>query len=68
MNYRRIAGQDCDWLQNVLTVTVAMFRQMELDTKFYKTKVMVCTPRFIWGKWGWLVYKRHLMVEGTTFR
>ena len=33
-----------------------------------KTKAMVCTPGFIWGKWGELAYKRRAMREVATFR
>ena len=45
----RIAGRDHEWVQNALTVTVAMFRRMGLETNLEKTKLMVCTPGFIWG-------------------
>ena len=37
---------------------------MNLD----KTKAMVCTPRFIWGKWGELAYKICATGEGEIFR
>ena len=29
---------------------------------------MVCTPRFIWGKWGELAYKMRATGEGATSR
>ena len=41
---------------------------MGLKTNLGKTKVMVCTPGFIWGKRGELVYKRLARREGETFR
>ena len=56
----RIAGRDHEWVQNALTVTVEMFRRMELETNMEKTKVMVCTPGFIWGEVGGLAYKRRV--------
>ena len=43
----RIVGQDHEWVQDALMVTVAMFRRMGLKTKLEKTKSMVCTPGFI---------------------
>ena len=33
-----------------------------------KTKAMVCTLRFIWGKWGEMAYKRRATREVATFR
>ena len=48
----RIAGRNHEWVHDALTVTVAMFWQMGLDTNLDKTKAVVCTPRFIWVKWG----------------
>ena len=39
-------------MQDTLTVTVTMFRRMGLKTNLEKTKFMVFTPGFIWGKWG----------------
>ena len=54
---RKILGRDHEWVQDALTVTVAMFRRMELDTNRKITKVMVCMPGFIWWKWGELAYK-----------
>ena len=32
-----------------------------------KTKLMVCTPGFIWGKWGELAYKQRATGEGEIF-
>ena len=60
MDYGRIAGWDHEWVQDTLMVTVAMFRQMGLEKNLKKTKAMVCTPGFIWGKWGELAYKRKM--------
>ena len=45
-----IAGRDHEWVQETLTVTVAMFQRMGLETNLDKTKAMVCTLGFIWGK------------------
>ena len=33
-----------------------------------KTKAMVCTPEFIWGKWEEWAYKRQTTGESATFR
>ena len=43
----RIAGWDHEWVQDALTVTVAMFQRMGLEKNLDKTKAMVRTPRFI---------------------
>ena len=53
----RIAGKDPEWVQDALKVKVAMFRRMGLDANLEKTKLMVCTPRLIWGKWEEMAYK-----------
>ena len=29
---------------------------------------MVCTPGFVWGKWGRQAYKQQATVEGATFQ
>ena len=63
----RIGGRDHKWVQDALTVTVAMFRRMGLGTNLENTKAMVCTPGFIWGKVGDLAYKRRSTGEGETF-
>ena len=47
---------------------LAMFCMMGLKDSLEKIKAMVCTPGFIWGKWGDMVYKKRLMGEGATFR
>ena len=64
----RIAGRYHEWVQDALTVTVAMFRQIGLETNLKKNKVMVCIPRFIWGMWRGLAYTRRATGEGETFR
>ena len=33
-----------------------------------KTKAMVCTPGFIWGKWEEFSFKRQETGEGANFR
>ena len=48
----RIVGQYHEWVQDALTMTVAMFLRMGLETNLEKTKAMVCTPGLIWVKWG----------------
>ena len=45
-----------------------MFRRMGLEDNLEKTKAMVCTPRFIWGKLEETAYKRRDTGEGATFR
>ena len=55
--YGRIAGRDHEWVQDALTVTVAMLRRMGIGANLNKTKAMVCTPGFIWGEWGDTAYK-----------
>ena len=64
----RIAGRDHKWVQVALTVTVVMFQRMGLEMNLEKTKAIVCTPGFIWEKWGELAYKRRATGEGSTFR
>ena len=64
----RIAGQDHDWVKDVLTVTVSMFRRMRLKTNLEKNKYMVCTPGFILWTWVKQAYKRRVTGEGETFR
>ena len=49
-------------------MTVTMFRQMGLEKNLEKAKAMVCTPGFIWGKWGELAYKRKATGGRETFR
>ena len=46
-NYGRILGRDHEWVQDVLTVTVAMFRRMRLETNLEKTKSMVFMSSFV---------------------
>ena len=62
-----IFGRYHEWVQDALAVTVAMFRGMGLETNLKKTKAMVCTPGFIWGKWGEMAYKRLATVEVSAF-
>ena len=64
----RIVGRYHEWIQDALTVTVVMFSRMGLDANLKKTKVMVCTPGFIWGDWGETAYKRWATGEGANFR
>ena len=41
---------------------------MGIDANPKNTKAMVCTPWFIWGKWGETAYKQQVTGEGATFR
>ena len=54
---KRIAGRYQEWVQDALTVTVAMFRRMGIYDYLKNTKAMVFTPEFIWEKWGYMAYK-----------
>ena len=42
-----IVGRDHEWLQDALTVMVAVLYRMGLEDNHEKTNVMVCTPGFI---------------------
>ena len=48
---RRVVGRDHIWAQDALMVAVVMFRRVGLETNLEKTKALVCTPGYIWGKW-----------------
>ena len=48
-------------------VKVAIFLRMGLEKNLDNTNSMVCTPGFIWGKWGEKAYKRQVMGEVSTF-
>ena len=56
------------WVQDALTVSVPMLQLLRLETNLYKTKALVCTPGYIWGKWSEAAYKRRANGEGATFR
>ena len=43
---------DDGWVKNALTVTVAMFRRVVIETNLENTKALVCTPCCICGKWS----------------
>ena len=45
----RIAGINPIWVQNTLTLLVHRFERVRMQTNLGKTKVIVCTPGFIWG-------------------
>ena len=57
-NGGRIAGQYHEWVQDALSVTVAIYRKMGLETNLNIIKAMVFTPGLIWGKWGEQAYTR----------
>ena len=46
----RIAGRDHEWFQDALSVTVEMFQRMVWEKSIEKSKTMVCTPGYIWGR------------------
>ena len=56
------------WRKNTLAVLICMFDRVSPYTNLGKTKTMVCTPEFIWGKQGESAYKRWETGEGATFR
>ena len=60
---RRVVGRDHIWAQDALMVAVVMFRRVGLETNLEKTKALVCTPRYIWGKWSKSLYKRKATEE-----
>ena len=49
MDEGRIAERYHEWVQDALTVMVAMFLRIGLEMNLEKSKAMVCTPGFIWG-------------------
>ena len=63
----RIAAHDHEWVQDVLIVMIVMFCRMGIDDNLKNTKAMVCTPRFIWGKWAVVAYKWRATGKGVTF-
>ena len=67
-DYGMILGQDHEWVQDALIVTVEIFRRTGLDANLNNIKAMVCTPGFVWGKWRNMTYKHQLTGEGNNFR
>ena len=51
-----------------MTVTVSMLLRVGIETNLEKTKSLVCTPGYIWGKWSKAVYKHRANEAGATFR
>ena len=45
-----------------------MFQRMGLEMNLKNYKTMVCTPGYIWVKWGEQVYKIQSTGEGATYR
>ena len=45
-----IGGRDHIWVQDALTVSVAIFQRMVLETNLEKTKSLVFTHGYIWGE------------------
>ena len=44
-------------MKEALTVTVAMFRRVVLETNMEKIKSLMCNPGYIWGGWSYEEYK-----------
>ena len=65
---RHIAGCKPIWVHKILPDVVRVFEIMGIHTNLGKTKEMVCTLGFVWGKQGIVVYKRRETGEGATFR
>ena len=63
-----IVGRDHEWVYDTLVVAVTMFCRIILEANLEKTKAMLCTPRFIWEKWGKTACKQLAEGEGETFR
>ena len=53
---RRNIGDGCNVLQD------------GFEKSLEKTNTMVCTPGFVWGKWGEHVYERRETGGGATFQ
>ena len=53
---------------NNLRVTGAMFRRLVMETNLKNSNTMVCTPGYIWGKWGKHAYKIWSTGEVETYR
>ena len=54
-------------MQTALTTMVIIFERFGLHTNLSKTKVVICTPEFIWGKQVVEAYKRRATGEGPNF-
>ena len=67
-DYGRIADCNPISVQTTLTVVVSMLERVGLQKNLGKTKSMVFTPGFIWGRQGTSTYKRRASGEGGTFR
>ena len=68
MDVGKIGGRDHIWVQDALTVSLAMFQRMQLETNLDNNKALVCTPGYIYGKWSDAVYKQRYTGEWKTFR
>ena len=63
-----ITDRDTYWVQYALSVIVDILNRVGLEIKLEKTKVMVCTPDFIWGHIREEAYNQIDMREGEMFR
>ena len=61
-----IASRDPAWLQEALTVLVALFRRAGLEINVNKTKVMMCHPGFIKTHFSNARCKRRITGEGPS--
>jgi len=61
-----IASRDPAWLQEALTVLVALFRRAGLEIHVKKTKVMICHPGFIKTHFSDARCKRRITGEGPS--
>ena len=64
----RIEGREHIWVQDALAVMAKIFWRMGLETNMEKTKSMMCTPCFIWGRLSDTAYKMRVTGEGFYFR
>ena len=64
----RIARRDHIWFQVDLTVTVAVFRRVGIDTNQEKTKALVCTPYYVWVKCSEAAYKLRATWGGVNIQ
>ena len=64
----RTVGYNPIQVKKTLTLLFHMFKTVRLKTNLWETKVMVCTPGFIWGKQVEAAYKWRTAYEGGMFR
>ena len=62
-----ISGQYSIWVQTTRTAMIRIFKRIGLQTNLGRTKSIICTPGFIWGKQGVEANKRRATWERPTF-